>query len=102
MFFSLVVLVLLLPLHQQRHLIMDTAERAYEKFQNQMIAFDNLKIEMNELAVDLDQQLSDKQSLILQQEQDHKQKVNDLTNQEYKLKLQAKSLKEKKMQQETS
>ena len=44
------------------------------KFQNQMIAFDNLKIEMNELAVDLDQQLSDKQSLILQQEQDHKQK----------------------------
>ena len=39
-----------------------------------MIAFDNLKIEMNELAVDLDQQLSDKQSLILQQEQDHKQK----------------------------
>lgn len=60
-----------------------------------MIAFDNLKIEMNELAVDLDQQLSDKQSLILQQKQDHKQKVNDLTNQEYKLKLQAKSLKEK-------
>lgn len=74
---------------------MSTAERAFERFNNEITAYESLIPQMNEMALDVVQEFSHKQSLIHQHAEENKLKLNELINQEIKLKEELNLLKEK-------
>lgn len=74
---------------------MSTADRAYERFKNEVTAYEALIPQMNEMSLDVEQEFSHKQSLIQQHAEDNKLKLNELINQEIKLKEELDLLKEK-------
>ncbi|RCK62245.1 putative kinetochore protein SPC25 [Candida viswanathii] len=72
-----------------------TADRAYERFKHEVDSYEALIPEMNEMTLNAGHEFSRKQSLIQQQAEDNKLKLNELINQEVKLKEELQLLKER-------